>query len=235
MTSRLRLLIVALAALLLGLLAAPGLAAAVQATPAHAYTYDPAVHIAPSPDVAHERGPPATSKPASLQAVRLGSYGTSGRAGDVVARAYAGYDQSISLPQVNGPTGVTEGSSRAIDDEAEVPPRSGVAADGGSAFFRGVRGAEPPSFSPRPNEFKVDPDTGFVRDTHGVSVFDNPQSVAGKGFTPHKIDQSTVPDELRIIQRGQDPHHFEIVPRPGANLTPERFAACLSRVACQCL
>ncbi len=71
-----------------------------------------------------------------------------------------------------------------------------------------------------------------MRDTHGVSVFDNPSSVASKGFTPHEINPSTVPAELRIIQRGQDPHHYEIVPRPGANLTPEGFAACLSRIGC---
>lgn len=109
---------------------------------------------------------------------------------------------------------------------------TGVAADDAPAFFRGARSGEPPSFAPRPNEFKVDRETGFVRDTHGVSVFDNPESVASKGFTPHQIDPSTVPDELRIIQQGQNPHHFEIVPQPGANLTPDGFAACLAQIGC---
>jgi RHS repeat-associated protein len=107
-----------------------------------------------------------------------------------------------------------------------------TAAEDGPAFFRGARAGEPPSFAPRQNEFKVDPETGFVRDTHGVSVFDNPDSVVGKGFTPHQVDPSTIPGELRIIQRGSDLHHYEIVPQPGANLTPDGFAACLSRIGC---
>jgi hypothetical protein len=37
--------------------------------------------------------------------------------------------------------------------------------------------------------------------------------VSGKGFTPHEIDPASVPDSLRIIQRGKDPTHFEIVPK----------------------
>jgi hypothetical protein len=34
-----------------------------------------------------------------------------------------------------------------------------------------------------------------------VSVFDNPGSVTSKGFTPHEIDLTSVPPELRIIQQ----------------------------------
>jgi RHS repeat-associated protein len=78
-------------------------------------------------------------------------------------------------------------------------------------FFRGARGDSPPSFEPRPGEFKVR--DGQVQPTHGVSVFDNPTSVSSKGFTPHEIDPASVPDSLRIIQRGKDPTHFEIVPK----------------------
>ena len=78
----------------------------------------------------------------------------------------------------------------------------------------------------------VSPKTGFVKDTHGVSVFDNPQSVSSKGFVPHKVDQSSIPDSLRIIQRGGDPHHFEIVPRPGANLTQQQFTNACSGIGC---
>ncbi|WP_369371824.1 RHS repeat-associated core domain-containing protein [Promicromonospora sp. Populi] len=101
-----------------------------------------------------------------------------------------------------------------------------------TSFFRGAKPGESPSFAPRPNEFKVDSETGFVRSTHGVSVFDNPQSVSSKNFVPHRIDLSTVPSELNIIQRGKDPRHYEIVPRPGINLTPQQFSACLSRIQC---
>jgi hypothetical protein len=116
---------------------------------------------------------------------------------------------------------VRTGARNALEDAARGP-----------SFFRGARPGEVPSFTPRPNEFKVDPRTGFVKDTHGVSVFDNPQSVSSKGFVPHEVDQNTVPDSLRIIQRGQDLHHFEIVPRPGANLTPEQFISACNSILC---
>jgi hypothetical protein len=37
-----------------------------------------------------------------------------------------------------------------------------------------------------------------------------------KGFVPHEVDQSSIPESLGIIQRGRDLGHFEIVPQPGA-------------------
>ncbi|MGW3127020.1 RHS repeat-associated core domain-containing protein [Streptomyces sp. NPDC001123] len=101
---------------------------------------------------------------------------------------------------------------------------------GPESCFRGAREGESPSFVPRPNDFKVDPTTGFVKETHGLSVFDNPESVEGKGFVPHGIDMGSVPDSLRVIQRGKDPRHFEIVPAPGANLTPGQYADALSQI-----
>ena len=71
-----------------------------------------------------------------------------------------------------------------------------------------------------------------MKPTHGVSVFDNAESVSSKGFVPHKIDQSTIPDSLQIIQRGKDLSHFEITPKPGANLTPEQFSNACSQIGC---
>lgn len=106
------------------------------------------------------------------------------------------------------------------------------ATKGEAAYFRGAKPGDAPSFVPRPNEFKVDPNTGFVKDTHGVSVFDNPSSVSSKGFVPHRVDQSSIPDSLRIIQRGNDLRHFEIVPVPGANLTPQQFINACSSIVC---
>lgn len=105
--------------------------------------------------------------------------------------------------------------------------------DATRGLYRGAARGSAPSFTPRPQDYKVDPDSGFVKPTHGVSVFDNPGSVSRNGFTPHRVDQSTIPSELRVIQRGNDPSHFEIVPRPGVNLTPGQFAACLSRIECR--
>lgn len=107
-----------------------------------------------------------------------------------------------------------------------------AAAKGDVAFFRGAKAGEAPSFVPRPSDFKVDAKSGFVKDTHGVSVFDNPLSVNSKGYVAHLVDKSSIPDSLRVIQRGNDPRHFEIVPMPGANLTPQQFINACSSIVC---
>jgi len=86
-----------------------------------------------------------------------------------------------------------------------TPYARSVATESGPSFYRGARPGEAPSFEPRPNDFKVDPASGTVKPTYGVSVFDNPGSVTSKGFVPHDVDLSSVPPELRIIQRGADP------------------------------
>ncbi len=128
MTSLLRLLLAALAALLLGLMAAPGPAAAVPETPAHAYTYDPSVHIAPSVDVARERGPPATSNSASLQAVRLGSYGASARQDGPTPRVGVTYDDTAGLVPVAQPTGTAGEQAQGDDGFLTSLAPTGVAA-----------------------------------------------------------------------------------------------------------
>ena len=109
----------------------------------------------------------------------------------------------------------------------------GTATAEGPSFFRGAKPDEAPSFEPRPNDFKVDPATGTVKPTHGVSVFDNPGSVTSNGFVPHEVDLSSVPPELRIIQRGADPAHFEIMPQMGADLSPEQYKGLICQIVCK--
>ncbi|WP_412103894.1 RHS repeat-associated core domain-containing protein [Streptomyces californicus] len=104
---------------------------------------------------------------------------------------------------------------------------------GPTAYYRGAKGGAP-SFVPRPNDYKVDPATGFVKETHGVSLFDNPGSITSRGFEPHGINPASMPATLRIIQRGKDVNHYEIVPAPGANLTPARYGEELSKIRCMC-
>ena len=95
-------------------------------------------------------------------------------------------------------------------------------------YFRGARPGEAPSFLPKPNDFQVDRQTGLVRETHGVSLFDNPEDLRKLGMVPHKVDLDSIPNQLRIFQRNpKNPHHFEITPRPGVGLTPEDFGRCL--------
>ncbi len=71
-------------------------------------------------------------------------------------------------------------------------------------FYRGGS-----NLRPRPGEVRIDPTTGLLRPTHGISVFDQPDNLDRFGGA---YEVMTVPDKLRIIQRGRDPHHFEIVP-----------------------
>jgi RHS repeat-associated protein len=133
-----------------------------------------------------------------------------------------------------GVTGTATRSATPPKPKPKQPPaKPSGAGDTGPGFFRGAKPGEAPNFAPRPNEFKVDASTGSVRPTHGVSVFDNPASVSSKGFVPHEVDLTSIPNELRIIQRGSDLRHFEIVPRAGTSLTPERFTELLCQITCK--
>jgi hypothetical protein len=63
--------------------------------------------------------------------------------------------------------------------------------------------------NPTTFEVRVDPATGLLKDTHAVSVFDRPDNLDRFGGA-YQI--TNVPAELKVIQRGRDPGHFEIVP-----------------------
>jgi len=96
----------------------------------------------------------------------------------------------------------------------------------GWSFFRGASHGDTPSFAPRLGEYKVQ--DGLVQPTHGVSVFDNPNSVTSKGFDPHQIDINTVPDTLTIRQRGNDSKHFEIMPKQA--MPEEEYKSALDKI-----
>jgi hypothetical protein len=40
----------------------------------------------------------------------------------------------------------------------------------------------------------------------------------------------SVARDLQIIQRGADPHHYEITPAPGTSLLPDEYVALLRRI-----
>lgn len=71
-------------------------------------------------------------------------------------------------------------------------------------YFRGGS-----SLKPRPGEVQTDPTTGLLRPTRGASVFNRPDNLDRFGGA-YRVTQ--LPVELRIIRRGPDPSHFEIVP-----------------------
>jgi hypothetical protein len=49
-------------------------------------------------------------------------------------------------------------------------------------------------------------------------------------FNQNVIDPKSISDQLRIIQRGNDPNHYEITPRPGADLKPEQYIKLCSNI-----
>lgn len=97
-------------------------------------------------------------------------------------------------------------------------------------FYRGSKAGEIPSFEPRVGEYKINKETGLVQPTHGVSVFNNPDSVSGKGYVPHEVDVSTVPDTLKIEQRGKDSNHYEIMPKEA--MPESDYKEALSEIKC---
>src|SRR5690242_11726813 len=71
-------------------------------------------------------------------------------------------------------------------------------------FYRGGR-----SLKPKLREVRIDPATGLVKPERGISVFNRPDNLERFGGA-HRV--TNVPERLKIIQHGRDPHHFEIVP-----------------------
>ena len=78
---------------------------------------------------------------------------------------------------------------------------------------------------PRPFEVKLDPVTGMVQPTHGISVFSRPEHLERFGGA---FRVTCVPEELKIIQRGRDPSHFEIV--ASHPMTLQEYEAALSKI-----
>jgi hypothetical protein len=87
-------------------------------------------------------------------------------------------------------------------------------------YFRGGN-----SMSPRPIDYRIDPRTGLVSTSRGVSVFDLPDGLDRFGG-PHLLTQ--VPESLRIIQVGRNPHHYEVV--PAVSMTLAEYQRELARI-----
>ncbi|HVA45095.1 MAG TPA: hypothetical protein VNH11_01805 [Pirellulales bacterium] len=77
----------------------------------------------------------------------------------------------------------------------------------------------------KPNEYKVDRASGYLKNTHGVSVETDQAALARFGEV-RRI--KSIPPMLTIVQRGQRLTHFEIVPRQ--SLTPSEYQAALDQV-----
>jgi RHS repeat-associated protein len=77
----------------------------------------------------------------------------------------------------------------------------------------------------RPNDVKVDPNTGLVQPGRGISVNTDPSGL--EKFGGAKQIES-VPPELEVIQRGKNPTHYEIAPREP--MPPARFQELLDQI-----
>ncbi|MGD9128466.1 MAG: hypothetical protein PVH19_13905 [Planctomycetia bacterium] len=78
---------------------------------------------------------------------------------------------------------------------------------------------------PRLNDIKIDKKTGLLKPTHGVSLNTSATKVAQHGEA-HKI--VSLPDGLKIKQRGRDLSHFEIMPTREMSL--DEYKKLLSQV-----
>jgi hypothetical protein len=74
-------------------------------------------------------------------------------------------------------------------------------------------------------DIKIDSATGLVKTTHGISLDVNPNTVSKFGEA-YKID--SLPDGLKIIQRGTRAEHFEIVPTK--LMTVDEFQGLLNQI-----
>ncbi|OKH44335.1 hypothetical protein NIES2101_28410 [Calothrix sp. HK-06] len=94
--------------------------------------------------------------------------------------------------------------------------------DGEQIFYRGGS-----RFLAKLNEVKIDQNTGFLKPTNGIYVHLDPNKVRRFGGA-YKIIY--FPDTLKMIQRGGDPQHYEIVPKEANLLTFEQFNEELGKI-----
>jgi hypothetical protein len=74
-------------------------------------------------------------------------------------------------------------------------------------------------------DIQIDKATGLVKLTHGLSLDVDAAAMQRFGGA---FQVESIPPELRIVQRGSRPGHFEIVPRQA--MTPERFQELANQI-----
>lgn len=87
-------------------------------------------------------------------------------------------------------------------------------------YYRGGK-----DLTPKPNELRIDQDTGLVQPTRGISLNNDPAQLTRFGAA-HRVNR--IPSELEIVQQGRNPSHHELRPRQA--MSPERFLELLGQV-----
>ena len=71
----------------------------------------------------------------------------------------------------------------------------------------------------------IDRNTGLLRTDRGISLFDDPAQVEQFGGA-YRVE--SIPEGLKIQQRGRDPGHYELMPAEPMSL--ERYVELLKHV-----
>ncbi|MET7279309.1 RHS repeat-associated core domain-containing protein [Kribbella sp. NPDC005582] len=108
--------------------------------------------------------------------------------------------------------------------------RLGPGPDEDTPLYRGVRSPDKQPWRLKEGEAKLQDGTNFVRTNAGPSTDTNAANLVSKGFEPWKVDRSTIDPRLRIMQTGGNPTHYEIMLRPGVQLTKDEFQNLLDRI-----
>ncbi|MCT7961195.1 hypothetical protein NG791_10965 [Laspinema sp. D1] len=92
----------------------------------------------------------------------------------------------------------------------------------GTAFYRGGS-----NFAAKPSEVRIDAETNTVKPTHGISIHKDANIMRRFGGA-YKI--LFLPETLKLVQRGRDRGHYEIVPREPNLLTYEQYQEELNKI-----
>lgn len=79
--------------------------------------------------------------------------------------------------------------------------------------------------APKPDDYKVDPVSGLIKTTHGVSLETDAGALARFAVV---MRVKSIPAVLKIVQRGRRGTHFEIVPR--RPMSPHEYESALAQI-----
>jgi hypothetical protein len=87
-------------------------------------------------------------------------------------------------------------------------------------YFRGGK-----DLTPKPKEVQIDPQSGLVQPTRGISLSSDPGQLARFGGAYKVI---SIPAELEIVRQGKRKTHYEL--RPRAAMPLDDFIELLKQV-----
>ncbi len=127
-----------------------------------------------------------------------------------------------------------------VDNDRQQPKRKkgpqqtqrrlGDGPDKDTPLYRGVRSPDKQPWKLKEGEAKLQDGTNFVRTNAGPSTDTNAANLVNKNFEPWQVDKDTIDSRLRIMQTGNNPTHYEIMPKAGQQMTKETFQNLLDHI-----